>query len=427
MDRTIQPEALQMKHFDLIKPETNIFSNGVPISIINIGEQEVVRLDIMFKGGRWRQSQKLQSIFTNRMLKEGTIQYASSEIAEKLDYYGAWLELSSSSEYEFITLYSLNKYFDETLKIIESLIKEPTFPHKELDVVINANIQQFLINQSKVDFISQRFLLNALYGDKHPSGSLIVKADYEKISSELLKEFHSKYYNSDDCAIFLSGKITSTIVSSVEKTFGSAAFGNCSNTSFDLPTYPITISGEKRIFIEQKDSAQNSVKLGLHTIDKLNPDYLKYRILIKLFGGYFGSRLMANIREEKGFTYGISAHSISYPDSGILMIGAETDSQYTELLIDEVYTEIDKLHFDLVSEKELNMVKSYMIGEMCRNYESPFSLSDAWIFVYTSGVNHDYYSKSLQAIQEVTSEDIRLLANRYLCKEALKEIVVGKK
>ena len=165
MDRTIQPEALQMKHFDLIKPETNIFSNGVPISIINIGEQEVVRLDIMFKGGRWRQSQKLQSIFTNRMLKEGTIQYASSEIAEKLDYYGAWLELSSSSEYEFITLYSLNKYFDETLKIIESLIKEPTFPHKELDVVINANIQQFLINQSKVDFISQRFLLNALYGE----------------------------------------------------------------------------------------------------------------------------------------------------------------------------------------------------------------------------------------------------------------------
>lgn len=125
--------------------------------------------------------------------------------------------------------------------------------------------------------------------------------------------------------------------------------------------------------------------MGCTTITRQNPDYLKLRVLMTLFGGYFGSRLMSNIREEKGYTYGISAGIMFYPDSGLLGISTETDNEYVEPLIQEVYNEIDKLHREPVPMEELTMVRNYMLGEMCRSYESPFSLADAWILLLLRG------------------------------------------
>ena len=426
MNRSIQPNTQNIEDFSMSLPERRIFNNGIPVSIINAGQQEVVRLDILFAGGRWRQKHKLQSVFTNRMLKEGTTRYSSNEIAEKLDYYGAWLELSSSSDYEYIALYSLNKYFDATLKIVESVIKEPIFPQKELDIVINANIQQFLINNSKVDFLSHRKLLNVLYGDNHPCGKLVMEDDYRNITSNDLKEFHSDYYHSGNCSIFISGKITNEIIDSVEKCFGNSSFGIVKEQE-PLIKYPINTSEEKRFFIDYEESSQSSIKLGCHTITRHHSDYLKYRVMLKLFGGYFGSRLMANIREDKGYTYGIAANNLFYPFDGLLMISTESDHKYVDLLINEIYHEIDKLQTTLASEEELLAVRNYMLGDMCRSYESPFSLSDAWMFIYTSGLDDNYFNRSIKEIQDITPMEIKMLAKKYLNPDALKEVIVGKR
>lgn len=140
-------------------PERMVLSNGIPLNVLNAGENEVVRIDFLIKGGRWQQVQPLQALFTNRMLREGTRRFTAAEIAERLDYYGAWLELSSASEHAYLTLYSLNKYLPETLDVLESIVKEPIFPEKELGVIIDTNIQQFLVNSSKVDFLAHRGLL----------------------------------------------------------------------------------------------------------------------------------------------------------------------------------------------------------------------------------------------------------------------------
>lgn len=178
LDRTIQPRICEPEQLAVPSPECRVMKNGIPLYILNAGDNEVVRIDLLIEGGRWQQSQRLQALFTNRMLREGTRRYSAAAIAEKLDYYGAWLELSSSSEYAYITLYSLNKYLPETLDIFESIVKEPLFPEKELGVIIDSNIQQFLVNSSKVDFLAHRTLINAVYGDTHPCGQLVQKEDY---------------------------------------------------------------------------------------------------------------------------------------------------------------------------------------------------------------------------------------------------------
>ena len=425
MDRTIQPEIQPLKNFHIQTPVRTTLPNGIPLTVINAGEQEVVRMDVLFSGGRWQQSQKLQALFTNRMLREGTTKYTAATIAENLDYYGSWLELSSSSEYAYITVYSLNKYLAKTLEVVESMIKEPLFPQKELQTILDTNIQQYLVNTSKVDFLAHRSLLKSLYGEQHPCGKIVMEEDYYTITPEVLREFYERHYHSGNCSIFLSGKVTDDIISRVTDIFG-IPFGQY---QLQMPklSFPFAAIPEKRIFTEREDAMQSAVKMGCTTITREHPDYPKLRVLMTLFGGYFGSRLMSNIREDKGYTYGISAGVVFYPDSGLLIVSTETDNEYVEPLIQEVYHEIDRLHLDPVSAEELRIVRNYMLGEMCRSYESPFSLSDAWIFIATSGLKDDYFARSLQAVNEITPAEIQDLAQRYLCKETLKEVIAGKK
>ena len=418
MDRTIQPEIQPLKNFHIQTPVRTTLPNGIPLTVINAGEQEVVRMDVLFSGGRWQQSQKLQALFTNRMLREGTTKYTAATIAEKLDYYGSWLELSSSSEYAYITVYSLNKYLAKTLEVVESMIKEPLFPQKELQTILDTNIQQYLVNTSKVDFLAHRSLLKSLYGEQHPCGKIVMEEDYHTITPEVLREFYERHYHSGNCSIFLSGKVTDDIISRVTDIFG-IPFGQY-QLQMPKSSFPFAAIPEKRIFTEREDAMQSAVKMGCTTITREHPDYPKLRVLMTLFGGYFGSRLMSNIREDKGYTYGISAGVVFYPDSGLLIVSTETDNEYVEPLIQEVYHEIDRLHLDPVSAEELRIVRNYMLGEMCRSYESPFSLSDAWIFIATSGLKDDYFARSLQAVNEITPAEIQDLAQRYLCKETLK-------
>ncbi|WP_276856261.1 M16 family metallopeptidase [Bacteroides fluxus] len=426
IDRTLQPRILEPEQLAVQMPERMVLSNGIPLNVLNAGENEVVRIDFLIKGGRWQQVQPLQALFTNRMLREGTRRFTAAEIAERLDYYGAWLELSSASEHAYLTLYSLNKYLPETLDVLESIVKEPIFPEKELGVIIDTNIQQFLVNSSKVDFLAHRGLLKAVFGERHPGGRLVQEEDYHRITPSVLRDFYNRYYHSGNCSIYLSGKVTDECIRKVEQLFGSEPFG----TGFRKPEkkeYLPVVSEEKRIFIERPDALQSAVRMGMLSLDRNHPDYLKFRVLVTLFGGYFGSRLMSNIREEKGYTYGISAGVMPYPGQGVLAVNAETANEFVEPLIAEVYHEIDRLQNDLVPAEELSMVQNYMSGEMCRSYESAFSLADAWIFVQISGLRDSYFTDALDAVKNVTPEEIRELAGKHLCKEKLKEVVSGKK
>ena len=212
LDRTIPPSIRSMGEFQLTRPERRRMKNGMPLNVIQAGSQEVVRLDVLIGAGQWHQTQALQAMFTNRMLREGTRSMTSAQIAEKLDYYGAWLELSSSANYGFVTLYSLNKYFPRTLAIIADMLKHPVFPEKELEVVVETNRQQFLVNSSRVEVLARKQLNRSLFGVEHPFGRFAEEADYGCISAEVLREFYRKYYHSGSCSVYVSGKVTQEVV-----------------------------------------------------------------------------------------------------------------------------------------------------------------------------------------------------------------------
>ena len=426
LNRKIQPEIKAIEQISIAVPQRKTMSNGIPLNVIEAGNQDVVRVDILIGAGKWHQTQLLQTLFTNRMLREGTKRFTSAEIAEKLDYYGAWLELSTSMEFSYITLYSLNKYFANTLEIVESIVKEPVFPEKELSTVVETNKHQFLINSTKVEYLAQKSFASSIFGEEHPCGRFAIEADYDKVTSACLKEFYDQYYHSGNCSIYISGKVTDEILNLLEKTFGEEPWGKIENKvltqSADIKTTSL-----KRVFTEQDSAMQSSIKMGKVMIQRTHPDYYKMRVLITIFGGYFGSRLMSNIREDKGYTYGISSGIASYPDAGVFVVSTEAANEYAEDIIKEVYNEMKTLQTELVPGSELEMVRNYMLGEMCRSYEGPFSLSDAWMFIQTSHLSDSYFEESLKAVQNVTAEELRSLAQRYFTQENMIEIVAGKK
>ncbi|WP_237039397.1 M16 family metallopeptidase [Phocaeicola faecalis] len=426
LDRTTPPPIRQLSEFSIALPERRVMKNGMPLNIINAGTEDVVRFDLLIGGGQWHQEQPLQAMFTNRMLREGTGRMTSAQIAEKLDYYGAWLELSSSVNYGFITLYSLNKYFSRTLSVIAEMVKAPLFPAKELSVVADTNKQQFLVNSTRVEMIARKQLNRALFGAEHPFGRYAVAEDYDRITPEVLREFYQKYYHSGNCSVYISGKVTPDIIRSIEENLGDDAWGEVKDKPVMQAVAPRTTS-EKHLFVEREDALQSSLKMGSFVMDRQHPDFLKARVMVTLFGGYFGSRLMSNIREDKGYTYGIGAGIVSYPDTGILIISTEAANEYINSIIVEVYREMDKLCNELVPQGELEMVKNYMLGDLCRSYEGPFSLSDAWIYIETAGLDDKFFIRSLDAIRGITREEIQRLAQAYFCKENLIEVVAGKK
>ena len=425
LNRNIQPAICEPSHLDVQRPERHVFPNGIVLNVLDACDSEVTRVDLVLGGGRWHQTQPLQALFTNRMLREGTRQYTAACIAEKLDYYGAWLDLSSAPEYTYVTLYSLNKYLPQTLDILESIVKEPVFPEKELKVIVDTNVEQFKVNLSKVDFLAHRTLVKTLFGGHHPAGRLVCEDDYQRIVPGVLRQFYDRYYNSGNCTLYLSGKITGDCVRRVEALFGNEPFGQ--GTRPEKKTFRPETDARKQVFVERSGVLQSAVRLGMLTLDRCHPDYLKFRVLVTLLGGYFGSRLMSNIREQKGYTYGISAGYASYPDQGVLTISTETANQYVAPLIAEVYREITRLQDEQVSSEELSMVKNYMLGDLCRSCESAFSLADGWIFLQVYGLKDTYFADAMQAIKDITPGEIQDLACKYLRKEDLKEVVAGAK
>lgn len=426
LDRTKAPKIDSIYDMTIMCPERRVMKNGMPLNVIHAGNQEVVRLDLLIGGGQWHQAQPLQAMFTNRMLREGTSSMTSAQIAEKLDYYGAWLELSSSVNYAFITLYSLNKYFSHTLAVVADMLMHPSFPEKEISVVTETNKQQFLVNSTRVESIARKHLNRSLFGPLHPFGRFAEVDDYDCITADVLRTFYREYYHSGNCSVYVSGKVTQEIVHCIEDSLGCDTWGEVHEMS-PLKLIAPRQSTEKHVFVERADALQSSLKMGGFVMDRMHPDFLDARVLVTLFGGYFGSRLMSNIREDKGYTYGIGAGIVNYPETGVLAISTEADNHYVDAIITEVYHEMDKLQNDLVSQEELSMVKNYMLGDWCRSYEGPFSLSDAWIYIHTAGLDDEFFKRSLESIQSITPDVIRNLACRYFCKESLIEVVAGKK
>ncbi len=406
----------------LALPVTTVMPNGVFLHHLQGEDKGVVRLDILFKGGYSVQKKPLQALFANRMLREGSKGYSGLEISQKLDYYGAWIDMYSSQECNHIILYVLAKHFPSLLPVVEDFVKNPLFPEENLAVVRNNNKAHFLINSRKVDVVAQRHFERALWGDEHLLGSIIKESDYDSLTSADLLEYYNSVYSSSNCTVFLTGSSELAVVDAVADAFGKKSWGDAANVSISVPD-PETYNG--KLHVSMEDTMQSAVKIGCFALPASHPDIYDLRVLNVLFGGYFGGRLMSNIREDKGYTYDIISEIDAYGARNAFMISSQAATEYVKPLLVEVYREIDRLHNEAISTEEVELVKNYIFGELCREYEGLIAKAEVFVNAWLSGESFESVNRYIDAVRNITAERLQEIAQKYLCRENMFEIVVG--
>ena len=423
INRISPPAFHEVEKINLVEAVKLELSNGIPVYMLNAGTQEVTRIEFIFQAGIRHQSHSLVSSGVNDMLDEGTHTRNAEVIAEELDFYGAFIETETQHDVASFTLFSLNKHLRSTLPVVQDIIQNASFPEQEFKIYLTNKRQKFLVDSDKVSVLARRKFNELLFGTSHPYGTKTELPDFELLTRDALIEFHKNNYTSDRCTIVVSGKLPENMLELLETFFGDEKWKG--NKSGDKPL-PAASSDSQRVHtIEKEGAVQSAIRIGRVLFNKTHPDYLGMQVLNTLLGGYFGSRLMANIREDKGYTYGIGSGLVSMLGGGYFVISTEVGVEVTNAALKEIYYEIEKLQNELVSEDELELVRNYLVGVFLRSTDGPFAIGDRLKGILGYGLGYEYYDRYVHTIRTITPEQLRDLANKYLKKEDLIELVAG--
>ena len=421
INRTQQPPVIIPEHIAIQEANISEISGGIPVYVIEAGTQSVVKIELVFAAGKITSSHPLLAAAANDLLDEGTAKYNSAELAEALDFYGAYLQTENGADWSSVSLFSLNKFVDDTLPFLIELINAPVYPEKEIQTYRKQGKQRLAVNLNKVDFIARRSFIHELYGDQHPYGILSNADHYDSINSEVLKAFHEQHYKNGLKAIIISGLPGKSTIQSILTSIEAAGFnkGNLPSINAELP-------GTSKKIIPKADALQSSIRIGRRLFNRKHKDYFTFSVLNAVLGGYFGSRLMSNIREDKGFTYGIGSGLISQDTDGYFFISTEVGADVREAAVKEIYHEITRLREEEIPTEELKLVKNYLIGSFQRSIDSPFSLADRHKMLCLNNLNSNHLSDYLKRINTVQPADLLKCANQYLQAADLTEIIVGR-
>ncbi|MGK6351343.1 M16 family metallopeptidase [Parapedobacter sp. DT-150] len=424
LDRTVPPAYHPVTGFELIKPRHLAFPNGLQAFVFNAGEQDLVRIEWIVGNVFDQEDQALLNTGVTDLLLEGTSTFSSAQIAEQIDFHGAFLVPEYGYDQSSLTLFSLNKHLNQVLPLVKDVLTDSVFPEKELSTYIRNNQQRLQVSLKKNSFVARRLFNKTIFGSTR-YGYVPEVADYDGITSEALLSRFRQQYAPSNCTLILSGNVTEEVIDSVGRLFGRDwPDGNGTAPAGGAP--PIALTEGLLVLDERKDALQSAIRVGCQSIQRSHPDFPGLQVLNTLLGGYFGSRLMMNIREDKGYTYSISSGLASLKHSAFFTVASEVGVDVTQATLTEIEREIRQLRSESVGHTELTMVRNYMMGSMLGSLESVFSHADKFKSVYFSGLGLDYYDYYIDVVNTITPEEILRLANTYLDYDNMVKVMVGK-
>lgn len=422
--RNKAPEIKGIATFDYLMPEEWVLSNGIKVWGINAGSQELVKIDMIFDAGTWYQSENLVAGLANAFMNQGSKHYSAQQIAEAFDFRGAYLQLSADQQFGNVTVLTLNKYLDEILRVTADVIMHPVFPEKEVSAQVNKKKQQFIVENNKVKTMAQKRFSQVLFGEDHPYANTNKIEDFDHINSHVLQSFHRKHYCASNCRIIVAGRYGAEEKKAVERYLGG------DNWTLGEPVYnhhfELAPASEKQHLLIKGDALQSAVRIGCLLPKREHHDFHGLTILSTLLGGYFGSRLMTELREEKGYTYGIGSYILTLPNAAYLSISSEVGVEVTAPALQSIYQVIQRLQQEAVEKEELEVVKNYLLGENLRSFDGVFAMSASLRTLLEAGLWYDHYEQLISEIQLITPERIQQLAVQYLQHEDMYEVVAGK-
>ncbi len=421
LDRTVAPDFHAVEELALIEPQKIVLENGCKIFSFHSDEQDLVRIEWIFNNLCFHPQKPLLNVTVNTLLTEGTKTRTTAQISAEIDFYGAFLQVEHSADQSQVTLYTLNKHLKAVLPVLKDILTGSVFPEKELQTYIRNQQQKLQVHLQKNDVICRRNFNKALYNGTI-YGYTAELEDYGQIKLEDLRLHFEQQYQPANCTIVVAGKADKNIIGLISDTFDD--WQNTITADFMQPELD-KVPGEL-LFIEKPEALQSAIRLGTATINRKHPDFPGLQVLNTVLGGYFGSRLMNNIREDKGYTYGIGSAVASYKNTGTFFIATEVGAEVCKAAVQEIEKEINLLKTVPIGQDELSLVRNFMMGALLGSLENIFSHADKFKNVYFSGLDYTYYQLYTKTVQHITSEKLQVLANAYLDFEDFVKVIVGK-
>lgn len=421
VDRKKGPVINKITSLNIPSVSREILANGTELIEVNMGTQNLVQLEVLYKGGRISEPKMGVSRAASRLLKEGSSMFTSSQLAESVDFYGANLTSGASLDYSYLKIFSLNKYFNKILPMLLDVIENPTFPLEEIEKYKTNSIQKLKVEKAKSELVAYKTITECLYGNEHPYGYNSTEEIYQDLKREDLIDFYASHFGSDNRIIILSGKITEDIRNEVKEAFGTR-YIKSQPYQYQEPT----ITSQRLVKrMKAEDDYQCAIKIGCRLFKRNHPDFADMFILNTILGGYFGSRLMSSLREDKGYTYNIYSSVDMMIYDGYFNISTEVGNEYLEQTLEGIYYEMDLLANEVIGQEELDMVRNYLSGNFLNMIDGPFKVAGMSKVVALNGLDFDFYGNLMSRIHTITAEDLMLMAKKYFVKENMVEIIVG--
>ncbi len=418
LDRKIAPRHIEITSFHLPSPEINKLISGVPLFVLGGISQQVVKIELVFSGSKWDETKNGLSYFTAQMLEKGTVTKTSFEIADCFDRHGASVEISPGFDFVSVSLFSLTKNIAKVLPLFTELVTSSVFPDNELTLQKEIFNQNLKINNEKTSYVASKLIKQHLFGNSHPYGRSIEEDDVNQLTTKDLSIFFHTHFSL--IQIFVVGSLDEALLNLL---ISELAVIQVSNTKKNHLNFPVT-KNKSTEYLKKPNSIQSSLRLGKRTINRSHQDYPALVLINHIFGGYFGSRLMKNIREDKGLTYGIYSSINNLKNDAFFVIGADVNRINKDVAIAEIKNELDSLCNKLIGIQELQNAKNHLLGSLQLEIANPFAVIDKIKTIQLYGLNENFYNDLFLDILDLNELTLQRVANNYLTSDII-EVVVG--
>ncbi|WP_116125731.1 M16 family metallopeptidase [Lewinella sp. IMCC34183] len=388
---------------------------------IHVEQAPILSLEMIWRAGRPYEAQRFLAGTTNALLVEGTRHRPAAALESLFEQYGTSLETPDDYDTANLSLATIVRHADRLLPVMTEVIAEPAFSERELKRYRKRSRQQLREDLQDPDTLAYRYLSEATFGADHPYGYGGTKEDYDALTVAAVRDHYARYYGAGNATLRVVGQLSDRVECLLEATFGQLPAG----APVASPDYPEPITSPELIRVHRPRAQQTLIRRGRRGIRVTDADYPALCVLETILGGYYGSRLMRNIREEKGFTYGIDSDLDTYRFDGTFGIAADVANENLEAVRAEINTEMEKLRQELVPPSELDMVRAYLLGGLIMDLDGPLAVSSR----YRSAIIKEYDAAAHlhrldETIRTITATEIQDLAQRYLLPELDWEVIL---
>ncbi len=424
-DRSQAPKIYSPQEFTyLLKDiDTDVLDNGIPLYSISDSIEPVLQLELVFEAGMWFESKNGIAQATAALLKSGTSRLNSFEINEAFEQYGASVKVSSGPDWASLSISCLTRHLSKLLPIAFELLTDTIFPQSEIDIYVQNAKQKLSVQLLKTEFLANRKIDEYVFGFSHPYGKYLFANDFDAIQQSDLLQYVKQFYTSANCKMFLAGMFGEADKKMINAYFGQKAWNT--REPLAVPVFSPQPAAEKKYRISHdENSVQGSVRLSRIFPEKTHPDFVPMIMLNTLFGGYFGSRLMSNIREEKGYTYGIHSMLLNQRFHGALLISTEAGRDVCEATVSEIYKEMDILKNEPADNEELDLVKNYLLGSILGGLDGSFHIMQRWKSLILNGFTAERFYNNIEIYKSITAAELQTLAQKYFNRDDFYELIV---